>query len=162
MNPFIVNLWDVDGCIQPNQFPGGKQNADITRDPPFPWVYRKVCEGTVNIMVSGRGSELKDITLKWWNDCTSPHAPQMYYVGVDWKHEATHDQRMQDYIVRKATRLGSLVKDWDSTCESSNIPVKINVYEDDVNVLRNIHSFCTTNVKRWLVVNGAIPVEFNG
>jgi hypothetical protein len=160
---FKVNLWDVDGCIMPNQFPNGKMNADITKDPPFPWVHGLVCKGDVNIMVSGRGSELKDITLKWWDDNTGVHVLPMYYVGVDWAHQATHDQRMDDYMEKKASKLIGLARSWDSTLRQSNVPAEIDIYEDDAKVLLRLATYAELRhcpATCWIVVNGAAPVKY--
>ena len=138
MNTFTINFWDVDGCMVRHQFPNGKQNADITKDPMFAWVGSKVLGANVNIMVSGRGSELKDITLRWWHSQWCGNCPIMYYVGVDWKHQETHDHRMDDYVQRKVHVLEKLLVNWFAALSSSNIKHEKHVYEDDENVLKEL------------------------
>lgn len=137
-----VNLWDVDGCMVRHQFPNGKQNDDITMDKPFPWVKREVMNADINIMVSGRGSGLKDITEKWWdNNCRDVYGipcGHMSYVGVDWNHRDTSDQRLDAYVKRKVAALIDLIERWRDTMVASNMDCDIHVYEDDENVLREV------------------------
>lgn len=153
---FVVILWDVDGTMLVNQFPNGKKNVDITADKPFAWVMNKAIDADVNIMVSGRGTELKQVTLGWWKSNDPHNLAPMYYVGVDWKHQETHDQRMLDYIDRKRQALKELLVKWGNALSASNIPFEFHVYEDDESVLRGVMSKWDDNTILHFVKDGEI------
>ncbi len=155
--PFIVIFWDVDGCMEADQFPGGKQKQDITRDPVFPWVVEAAAKASMNIMVSGRGSGLESITMDWWNANKASRwtgSIPMYYVGVDWNHESKHDQRMLDYIDRKRQALKELLVKWGNALSASNITFELHVYDDNESVLRGILSRWDDHMILHLVKDG--------
>jgi hypothetical protein len=157
--PYIVNFWDVDGTMVVHQFPDGKMNADITKDSPFPWVHDKVRQGDVNVMVSGRGSELKDITLQWWRQ-QSAAVPPMYYKGVDWDTKDASEQRMLNYVERKRLVLKELLAKWGNALEASGIRFELRVYEDDKSVLSGTSSKWDEFTKTYLVENGNPPQPY--
>lgn len=160
---FIIIFWDVDGAMVVHQFPDGKMKTDITKDPPFPWVVETAAKASMNIMVSGRGSELESITMDWWEANKAArwagYIP-MYYRGVDWNYEDKHDQRMLDYIDRKRQALKDLLVKWGNALSASNIPFELRVYEDDESVLRGIMSRWDDHYHPYLVKDGE-PHEYH-
>jgi hypothetical protein len=187
---FVVNFIDVDGTLCPSIFhnlkklPHGQQNESSLspefvqqlRDvEPFPWTKynnRYWWIGNVNIIITGRIEAHRGVTMEWiYKHFTYGKSGEyrFSFLSVPFNDKlGDENDSYRDYYTRKGNRLGGLLIDWTSTLVSSNFPTQINVFEDDVNVLRELckggfmQNFTVSHVNCWIVKNGQAPVAFTG
>lgn len=178
-----VNLWDMDGCLCPSIFDNNRLKndnrnclkfdflRDLTAVRPYPWVEMSapVVFNDVNVIVTGRLPEHRSITVDWFNR----HAkrPPNDFFSVAWNDKlATRADSYQQYVRDKAERLMLLAMQFSHITSTVGIHTRVNVYEDDENVLsrlldglkgkRGYGTAMWPDIHLLVVRDGSAPVPF--
>lgn len=153
MSKFQVSLLDADGTIFEkhkcwSQLDNNNENA-LT--PEFietlrgmsitPWFADNIHKwrGNVNIVVTGRLPEHKEVTMEAIHDAFLGDKENWSFVSSKWDDTIKDNKAAyNDYVERKVDTLAELYCDWRNTLNSSGMEYEIRVYEDDENVLKYI------------------------
>lgn len=182
---FVVNFIDVDGTLCPSIFYNlKKDNQDeASLSPEFmqklrdiePFLWTKYDNqywwiGNVNIIITGRLEQHRAVTMEWiYKHFTYAKSGEyrFSFISVPFNNQLGDEKvSYRDYYTRKAGKLARLMLDWATTLASSHLEMRINVFEDDVHVLQELHSvefmrnFRKDQVNLWVVQNGQVPVAF--
>jgi len=122
---------------------------------PTPWFVKNRAGwyGDVNIIVTGRLPEHKDVTMERVYElfCEVDSLKKKWsFVSVKWDDTfPTRKESYDDYVKRKAETLVKLYHNWGVVLADSNVSYEIRVYEDDKNVLDEMGS--NQHLKQFLM-----------